>query len=174
MTFLGFAFRYLGMVGLVLICPVLLSGKALAGEGGHAAAFERLKSLAGTWKGAKEDGGAVSLTYAVVSEGSVVMETLAEDTHSMITMYHMDGDKLMMTHYCAAGNQPRMVATQLNGGQITFAYKDVTNLADADAGHMRQLVLYLPEEKEKLAAHWTWRQGGQDDHTAIFKVTRAE
>ena len=29
----------------------------------------------------------------------------------MISMFNLDGDRVVLTHYCAAGNQPRMVAS---------------------------------------------------------------
>ena len=48
-------------------------------------------------------------TYRVTAAGSAVMEVLFPGTdHEMVTVYHQDGDDLILTHYCAAGNQPRM------------------------------------------------------------------
>ena len=59
----------------------------------------------------------------------------------MITMFNLDGDRLLMTHYCACGNQPRMVASASPDGKtITFDFLDATNLATPDAGHMNRLV----------------------------------
>ena len=56
--------------------------------------------------------------------------------HSMISVINMDGpDRLLMTHYCSVGNQPRMQASVSPDGKvITFTYVDATNLATADAG----------------------------------------
>ena len=49
------------------------------------------------------------------------MEVINEGTPgSMISMYHPDGDKILMTHYCAVGNQPRMRGT----GTMTFTDPD--------------------------------------------------
>ncbi|HZP00721.1 MAG TPA: hypothetical protein VFD30_10540, partial [Terriglobia bacterium] len=45
------------------------------------------------------------------------------------------------THYCEAGNQPRMQATASPDGRtITFDFVDATNLASPDAGHMYRVV----------------------------------
>jgi len=55
--------------------------------------------------------------------------------------FHMDGDRLLLTHYCEAGNQPRMSATASPDGKtITFNFLDATNLISPDAGHMHRVV----------------------------------
>ncbi|MCK7511304.1 MAG: hypothetical protein MZV70_49445 [Desulfobacterales bacterium] len=57
----------------------------------------------------KDNGPAVSVTYRITANGSVVLETLFPGTdHEMLTLYHLDNDRLGLTHYCAMGNQPRM------------------------------------------------------------------
>ena len=76
------------------------------------AAFEKLKSLAGEWTGQTGQEGKVqevSAVYKTTSNGSVVMETLFPGSpHEMVTVYYLDGEHLVLVHYCAAGNQPRM------------------------------------------------------------------
>ena len=76
-----------------------------------AAAFARLKSLAGEWEGNTEKG-KVRLSYEVISGGNAVAEhESGGEMPAMLTVYHLDGNRLLLTHYCAAGNQPRMEAT---------------------------------------------------------------
>ena len=63
-----------------------------------------------------------------IAAGSAVMGA-GFDAHAnetMITMIHMDGGRLMLTHYCVAKNQPRMVASCISkdGSQITFECLD--------------------------------------------------
>ena len=61
-----------------------------------------------------------------------------------ITMFYMDGDRLLLTHYCDAGNQPRMVATvSPDGRTITFNFVDATNLLNSQPGHMQRAVFNL-------------------------------
>jgi hypothetical protein len=62
---------------------------------------------------------------------------------TMVSMFHLDGpNRLLMTHYCATGNQPRMTASASPDGKtITFNFLDVTNLATPDAGHMDHVVI---------------------------------
>ena len=91
-----------------------------------------MKSLVGAWKGTAE-GKPVSVTYALVSNGTALMETLDGDHDTtMITMYAPDGAGLLATHYCAAGNQPRMRATGCpDGRSLAFEFVDVSGAGDA-------------------------------------------
>lgn len=146
--------------------PVLAQNNAEAG-------FEKIKSLAGDWQGVKPDGQAVGVSYEVMSNGSAVVETLKPANEpTMVTVYHIDGDKLMMTHYCSAGNQPRMVA-EISGNeveQIHFDFVDATNLIDRSEGHMKNLsILFL--DKDHINQKWTWSKAGKS-MPATFEFTR--
>src|SRR5215510_15811332 len=71
--------------------------------------FETLKKLVGTWtgKGMTEESGPSTFTYKLVAGGSVLMETMMPGTdYEMVTMYHVDGSDVVLTHYCMLGNQP--------------------------------------------------------------------
>src|SRR5579863_8610060 len=73
-----------------------------------AAAFARLKTLVGEWEANRPDG-KVRLAYELTGGGSALVERQAEEKMpAMMTVYHLDGDRLILTHYCMAGNQPRM------------------------------------------------------------------
>ncbi len=75
-----------------------------------AAAFARLKGLVGEWE-ANADVGKARLVYELTGGGSAVVEReSAENMPVMMTVYHLDGNRLLLTHYCMAGNQPRMEA----------------------------------------------------------------
>jgi hypothetical protein len=84
------------------------------------AGWEWMKSLQGEWEGTYEGKLATRASYRLVSNGTALMETLVSpDASDMITMYTPDGDRLMMTHYCSANNQPRMRAAAATGGGET-------------------------------------------------------
>ena len=161
---------------LLLFSTALFAGdppsKSPAGEG-----FEKLKSLTGTWKGATEEGKGLSLTYKVVSAGSTVMETNNSDMHKdgMITMFHLDGDKLMMTHYCSIGNQPRMMAAPMTAdGKLVFTFLDGTNMTPDDP-HMHALTIMF-HGKDRVTEEWTMRAGGKDQVHAmeLTRVTKTK
>src|SRR5262249_25095171 len=76
--------------------------------------FEALKKLAGDWVMVGKDGkptDTVVSSIRVTSGGSAIQETLFPGGEKeMITMYHLDGADLILTHYCMLGNQPRLRA----------------------------------------------------------------
>src|SRR4051794_29447205 len=76
-----------------------------ADPGAGAAAFERLRTLVGQWQGEGE--GDERLTYELVAGGTALLEReTAANRPEMLTVYHLDGNRLLLTHYCMAGNQP--------------------------------------------------------------------
>ncbi len=124
------------------IVVALLTTSALAASQG-AIAFEKLKRLEGSWSGKASDGTAVEVSNRVTAGGSALISEIREH-EQMVSMFHMDGDRLLMTHYCAAGNQPRMVATlSPDGKTITFDFLDATNLLPSQEGHMERVVFTL-------------------------------
>jgi hypothetical protein len=126
--------------------------------------FTSIKTLPGTWEHKAADGRTVQVTFKVVSGGSAVMsEILGEGPEDMISMFHLDGpNKLLMTHYCGAGNQPRMQASvSPDGKTITFNYFDATNLSAPDAGHMQKMVLTLVDENHHTE-DWTFVDHGKE------------
>ncbi len=155
--------RFLYVIVLCLaIFTVAIS--PLQAQSGTAAAFDRIKALSGKWVGKTPEGAPFTTTFRVTSAGSAVLQLFMEGTaEEMPTMYHLDGDRLMVTHYCMFKNQPRMVAAaaDASGNTIRFHFLDVTNLAGPDAGHMRELALtFLGTDKVRQV--WTFRQDGKD------------
>jgi hypothetical protein len=124
-----------------------LSGISSAQEKG-AAAFEKLHALAGNWEGtlvwsgARTGTGKLKAKYSITSYGSAIVEDLIMDgVPSMTSVYHMDGPDLRVTHFCGAQNQPRLKASaiDLDKGQVTFSFVDITNLRSPTAGHVHGL-----------------------------------
>jgi hypothetical protein len=131
-------------------------------------AYDKMKSLVGSWDGTVNEGGKQLQAHArlkLVSDGSALAHWLDEDTpHEMITMFHMDGNDLMATHYCAAHNQPRLVL--VSGGdpnRLVFKFKDGTNI-QPDAGHMQQVAFVIDGPNHHIE-EWTYLQNGKEDTT---------
>ena len=96
---------------LLILVPPLAVGqeKQVAGPSAAQSAFETMKKWAGEWEGETTGGEKGRVIYRLTGAGSALMETLAPGTpHEMVSMYHMNGPDLVMTHYCAAGNQPHL------------------------------------------------------------------
>ena len=107
--------------------------------------FDAMKTLTGTWTGKSSMGGTLQVSYRPTSGGSALLGEIQMEmqghSEDMISMIHMDGDRLLLTHYCEAGNQPRMSATASPDGKtITFNFIDATNLSSPEAGHMHRVV----------------------------------
>jgi len=123
--------------------------------------FDRLKSLAGSWQGKDQSSRSVQVSYRVTSGGSALMSEIQSE-EDMITMFHLDGDRLLMTHYCGAGNQPRMKATASPDGKtITFEFLDATNLASPQAGHMHRVVFTMIDANHHTE-EWTFLDNGKE------------
>ncbi len=166
---------------LVSFLFVLAASHDGVGAPGTNPAWEKLKSLVGEWKGtyAGTDAGAdaagtdeVRISYKLVSNGTSLMETL-ESGHdsSMVTIYHPDGSRILATHYCSIGNQPRMAATGLSpdGRTLTFRFVDASNVGP-DSEVMQGLVVTF-EGPDRFAQAWTSRAKGQDQ-VGTFSYTR--
>jgi hypothetical protein len=131
--------------------------------------FDMIKSLAGEWQGKDADGRLVSLTYTLVSGDTTVMETLRPSTGPMmVTMYHTDNGTLILTHYCALNNQPRMVAKQA-GKNIAFYFLDATNLPNHDVPHMDRLVLTFIDGDHLKQTWGMWTAGKPSTQVLHFE-----
>ncbi|HST44251.1 MAG TPA: hypothetical protein VLK29_03400 [Luteimonas sp.] len=140
-----------------LLCVALLSQPfvALAQDtsraSGHPdAAWSRMLDLAGSWRlaaAATPRQAAFRLVLAPVSRGSALEERYGDPAGDTTrTLFHRDGGRILATHYCAQGNQPRLAWNPaVSGGPdpIAFAFIDATNLPDPGASHLVRLSLAL-------------------------------
>ena len=161
---------------ILLAATTLLAGSPPGGSKGGAG-FDKLKALVGSWTGKDNEGNPVTISYKMVSDSTAIMETLdmAEKHEAMVTMYHMNGNKLMMTHYCSMGNQPRMRAEKASkdGSTLTFSFVDATNLASKNDSHMSKLVVTF-KDNDHFTQEWTMSMDGKDAHHAVFDFERAK
>jgi hypothetical protein len=127
-------------------------------------AFKKLCELQGEWSGTSFDGAkTLNLRYVIASKGSVVIEFYRHHFKNrdmddeMVTVYHPDGDSLMLTHYCTLGNQPRMVA-DLEGDYLStlaFAYQSATNLTHHACLRMSGVTFHF-EGENRFRQTWFW------------------
>ena len=166
------------LVAVWLLTPPAVPGPGDVTPARAKAAFEQLKQLAGQWdqRSTKEWEGTGNVR--VIAGGSAIMFTSNVSPHpgsdeTMLTVVHMDGDQLMLTHYCVARNQPRLVATSISadGRTIEFAFRDATNLRSRDKGHMNRAV-YTIESTDRYRSRWTFSQNGQEHWMEDIVTTR--
>lgn len=146
-------------IRLALTLVITLAAAAAFAQSDVQKSFDQLKSLSGDWTGKDSSGQALAVSFSEIAGGTAVMSEIhGHGPEHMVSMFHMDGpNRLLITHYCGAGNQPRMLASASPDGKtITFTYLDATNLATPDAGRMNQLVIAIIDANHHTE-DWTFK-----------------
>jgi hypothetical protein len=128
------------------------------------AGLEKMKALAGTWMAADKDGKAtdqIASIIKVTAGGSVVHETLFPgQPQEMVSVYTVDGQDLIMTHYCVLGNQPRMKADpNSSANQIVFQFAGGGNLDPKKDRHMHEATLTFVDDDHIEVKGTGWVDG---------------
>ncbi|MBK6427434.1 MAG: hypothetical protein IPF82_14900 [Blastocatellia bacterium] len=165
------------ILALFLVAPVSGQSTGSAGKPKSTAelAFDRLKTIVGEWDGRSTKGWEDTNTFQLIAGGSVLM-CRSFDSHpneTMVTMYHLDGDELVLTHYCVARNQPRLRATSISpdARTIELTFRDATNLPSRDKGHMDRVVMTFIDD-DHFTSQWTWYQGGKEQWLEKIEYVR--
>jgi hypothetical protein len=138
-------------------------------------AFERIKKLEGTWQSKSTKGWEERQQFRLIAKNTAVVsqsmpgpsaDASKGDTAPnapMLTVFHMDGDHLLLTHYCEAGNQPRMIATAVEdaGRAVRFTFLDGTNMASRTTGHMHAVVITFVDDNH-FNEQWSWYENGKE------------
>lgn len=146
--------------------------------------FDQLKTLAGTWKGAVtttpsqgDMNGPLWVTMRVTSKGNAVVHEMKEPgtpddpaKDDPITLLYLDGDRLFLTHYCDAGNRPRMVArASADGKTVEFDFVDVSG--GTQYGHMHHAVFTIIDANHHTE-DWTYMEPGDKPIHAHLDLLR--
>ena len=102
--------------------------KTIAAQSDAQKAFEKLKTLAGSWEGTVM-GIPINFTIRAASSGTAILHegnTEKGVPNHEITMFYVEGDRLLATHYCDAGNRSRLEGKMSPDGKtIEFSFLDV-------------------------------------------------
>ena len=154
----------IGTLALLLLSQTALADGQQAVNAGTA--FERLKGLKGTWT--INNGRSGSKREATFRSGAG--NILILDEGGQLTVFHLDHDKLSLTHYCGSGNQPRMRAQAIDDRRMVFTMYDITNLSHPKAYHTNGLeVVFLSNDRVDLQYRGT--TDGRES-TSIVQLTR--
>ena len=158
-------FLILGMAAWIAIATGAPAAEPLNSQ----LAFERLAHLVGVWRGV-QDGTEYQVIYTLTANDSTVMEEFQpKDGPVMVTMFSVDGDHLLATHYCAAKNQPQMktdAITDPGASKLAFSLVRVTGLASPGAFHNTGLVITM-ENRDHVTQEWTYAAGGKTGKTLL-------
>lgn len=133
--------------------------------------FEAIKALAGKWQGESKDEQKPQVEFKVTSGGSMVMETMFPGTdHEMINCYHLDGENVILTHYCAQGVQPRMKLASSDGKTMKFDFLDCTNLPSKDTPHMHDMTMTI--DGGKISESWGYFKDGKVENHVKLEMSK--
>lgn len=168
--------RKTAIAGAALLA-LALGNTGAAGEGGL---MEKLAALEGDWMLLDENGedtGIIGSTFKLTSSGSVLMERMFPDDengHEMLNVYHADGDRVLMTHYCSAGNQPRLeIRSTDDANRLELRFESITNLSTSEGGHHMHQAEYIFHGDDRLTTRWQSMQDGElSEEHAVFELKR--
>lgn len=148
--------------------------KLAAGDPAYRASlFTPLLSLEGRWQlVGTED----MVEFTTSSAGTAIREVMFPGMeHEMTNMYTLNGDSVVMTHYCAAGNQPHMRAEVLGNGRLDFQFVDVQDLGAADEHYMGEMSLVWVDD-DRVEQHWRSFIAGehQPEDDMVFELVRVD
>jgi hypothetical protein len=152
------------MKSLRFLLPAVLIGLSTVAfaQSDAQKSFDELKTLAGSWEGTY-DGKPMQVSLRVTSMGNALMHEMrvAGREDDPITMLYIDGDRLLLTHYCDAGNRPRMAASMLPDGKtVDFHFLDVANFNDKQGGYM-QHAMFTTLDANHHSEDWTFLAQGK-------------
>src|SRR5213080_4698436 len=163
----GLLFGSVSMMTLVLAADPLAADKTTSEE-----AFDRLATLKGEWRG-EQEGVKINLIYTLTANGSALMEEFRPESGPvMITMFTVDDDHLIATHYCSARNQPQMATSPITDAQkpLEFSLVRVTGLQSPDDFHNTGLTV-IQEDNDHLTQEWSYQHRDKTGKN-IFRFTR--
>jgi hypothetical protein len=142
--------------------------------------FGQLKTLAGSWLGSvttnpesEVQGKSAHITLRVTSMGNALMHEIKLQSRpdDPITMLYLDSDRLLLTHYCDAGNRPRMVGKMSPDGKtVEFEFLDIAG--KMQHAHMHHAVFTIIDPNHHTE-DWTFIMGDKPI-IAHFDLQRAD
>lgn len=153
-----------------IVISILAFGSAQAVAQEHepytgSKAFERVKTLVGSWKGTMDAGKGpetITATYKLTSADSAIVETVFEGTpHEMISVYHDDSKRrLTMTHFCAEHNQPKLALTNMVDNKLTLDLSKDSDIDVARESHIHSATI-LFDGDDKMTQQWVSFENGK-------------
>jgi hypothetical protein len=174
-------YKHLLIAGLSL--GLAISAAAQSGPKTDAEkSFDTMKTLAGTWTGqvrtsppqADIEGKVMQASLRVTSMGNAIVHEMTGEGRpdDPITMVYLDGDRLILTHYCDAGNRPRMVGKELADGKaVDFNFLDVSG--STAYGHMDHAVFTVLDANHHNE-DWTYMEPGDKPIHVHLELTRTK
>jgi hypothetical protein len=161
------------IVVATLACCV---GVSVAQTTAPAKAFDLLQSLVGEWEADLPGFGKLTNSIRLISNGVAIEETLGTTADNETSIYTRDGNRILLTHFCALtsdGHVVRLVSADAHGAvnQLEFHLTGSTNLHSPSAAHMEQVSLTVTDANH-FSERWTKTQSGKDTVFDLHFVRR--
>ena len=156
-----------------LLC--LLAGPSPAVEPASVP-WTRLKTLAGTWQ--RTDAStppqkAFRIRYRLISGDTALVEEFGDPAKQVTqTVFHLDGNRLLATHYCAQGNQPRLRLRADAPDTMVFEFLDATNLRSIADSHLVRLTFRWRDADHFVREEVYAANGREEVGTLLLERTR--
>jgi hypothetical protein len=138
--------------------------------------FSKLKNLVGEWRGTLPDGKPIDISYQEINGGAILELYRSSDPMwwNMSSVYHLDVNKIIMSHYCSWGNHPRMFTTvgSEKTDQLNFSFLDMAMTAPHH-GYMQTSSIHF-EDDDHFSHHWVWRENGQSTPLVVRMTRKTE
>ena len=114
------------------------------------------------------------------SRGNALVHEMTDPAHPddpahydhPLTMFYLDGDQLTLTHYCDAGNRPRMTARASSDGKtVEFDFVDVSG--STQYGHMHHALFTIVDANHHIE-EWTYMMPGDKPVHARVELARVQ
>jgi hypothetical protein len=138
--------------------------------------FERVKQLVGVWEGTSDMGKAgekVRVEYSLTAGGSALIETLSPGKgEEMVSVYHDQKGKLVMTHYCTLHNQPHMTLVKSDAQSIELLFSKKGNVINPAKEMHMHAVSFSFTDNDHFVQKWTMFDKGKKAEEVVFKLAR--
>lgn len=126
-------------------------------------AFGKMKTLAGSWQGTIM-GISINVTIRVASSGTAILHeantTAAGPPKNEITMFYVEGDRLLATHYCDGGNRARLEG-KLSPDEKTIEFNFLDVAGSTRGGLVKRLVFTTIDENKHVVEFTFIRPDGK-------------
>jgi hypothetical protein len=165
-----------------MLCASLIALSLAAGAQAQSdpqATFKKLKTLAGTWEGRVStvppspeiDGTQMYVTFRVTSMGNTLIHEMtgAGRKDDPLTLFYLEDGRVTLTHYCDAGNRPRMIGSTTAANQVDFDFLDVSG--STKYGNMQRAAFTFVDDTHHTE-EWTFLLPGNKPVRARVELTR--
>lgn len=157
------------MIGKLFLTSLMLTVPHPAGATTKTAqaTFAELSTLVGDWTTDPEKGRALQVSFTLTAANTVLVERWKTASgRESLTLYYIDGQRIVVTHYCPIGNQPRLVMDRVaQSGRLSFSFLDATGLDSKGESHLTKL--WLQPDGSRLLRGETYVENGKAENSLL-------